>query len=86
LSKLTRSRFSTNLVIPTKEVSIEGKPKVYRDSDTASGHTTGRNFRGDCGSWVPPTTDAKTETIELQSVDADFKIVLSCLLLKKIPM
>jgi len=83
-SKLTQSRFSTNLVIPTKELSIEGRPKVYRDSDTARGHTTVRNFCRDCGSWVPPTTDAKKETVELWPVNADFKIVLTCLLLKRI--
>jgi len=38
--------------IPTKEVTIEGTPKVFVDKDSASGNTVNRHFCGDCGTAI----------------------------------
>jgi hypothetical protein len=46
------SLFSVNLPTPTKDISIIGEPKIYIDRNTDSGHTVGRRFCGDCGSYV----------------------------------
>ncbi|GAA6060124.1 hypothetical protein JCM10212_001421 [Sporobolomyces blumeae] len=46
--------FTVNLVIPTKEIEIqgEGNVKVYEDGNTDSGHTAVRKFCATCGSAI----------------------------------
>jgi len=42
----SRILFSVNMSIPTKEVKIEGTPKIFEDKDSKSGNTVNRNFGG----------------------------------------
>lgn len=39
-----RDRFSLNMVVPTKEVKIEGTPKIFRDTDSVSGNVVRSSF------------------------------------------
>ncbi|MCJ1448005.1 MAG: hypothetical protein MMC23_008518 [Stictis urceolatum] len=47
---------SVNFIVDKTDVTIDGSPKTYSDSNTTSGHTVQRNFCGDCGS--PVATEA----------------------------
>lgn len=40
-----------NLPTPTKDVTIEGQPKIHTDI-AMSGNTADRCFCGDCGRWA----------------------------------
>ncbi|QDS75831.1 hypothetical protein FKW77_001133 [Venturia effusa] len=55
--------FSVNLPVPTKDLTINGTPKVYVDKDTTSGKPVYRNFCGDCGCAIVSTTEAEGHAI-----------------------
>ncbi|KAE8160197.1 Mss4-like protein, partial [Aspergillus tamarii] len=46
------SLFSLNLVVPTKDVVITGKPNNYKEKECASGHHMSRYFCPTCGSAI----------------------------------
>lgn len=46
------SAYSTLAVVPMAELTINGKPKLYTDADTASGNPVERYFCGNCGSPI----------------------------------
>jgi hypothetical protein len=45
------SSFAVNLPTPTKDITIEGQPKIHSDI-AMSGNTADRHFCSDCGSYV----------------------------------
>lgn len=47
---------SISLIVPNSTVTITGQPKIYEDSNTASGKTLQRAFCSHCGSPIYTTS------------------------------
>jgi len=66
------SAYSTLGVVPRSEFSLTaGEPKLYEDSDTASGNTVQRFFCGNCGSPIYSAIDAQPDNIFLKTGTMD---------------
>jgi hypothetical protein len=66
------SAFSTLGVVPKSDFKFTaGAPKLYEDSDTASGNTVQRYFCGNCGSPIYSALDAQPENIFLKTGTMD---------------
>ncbi|KAH9213994.1 Mss4-like protein [Leptodontidium sp. 2 PMI_412] len=53
--------YSSFVVMPTKDVTIIGEPKLYKDYETTSGGLLNRWFCGDCGSAVYSVVEKEPE-------------------------
>ena len=66
------SAFSTLGAVPKAEFAITvGTPKLYEDTDTASGNPVHRYFCGNCGSPIYSAISAQPDTIYLKTGTLD---------------
>jgi hypothetical protein len=66
------SAYSTLAVVPKKEFKFTaGKPKLYEDSDTASGNTVQRYFCGNCGSPIYSAVPSQPDNVFLKTGTLD---------------
>jgi len=66
------SAFSTLGVVPKAEFEFtEGSPKLFEDSDTASGNTVQRYFCGNCGAPIYSAIDAQPDNLFLKTGTMD---------------
>jgi len=66
------SAFSTLAGVPRSDFNVTaGKPKLFRDSDTASGNTVERYFCGNCGSPIYSALSAQPDMIYLKTGTLD---------------
>ncbi len=65
------SAFSTIAAVPKAEFTLRGTPKRYLDSNTASGNTVERHFRGKCGSPIFSVVAAANDMIFVKTGTMD---------------
>lgn len=66
------SAFSTLAAVPKAEFKFTaGKPKLFEDSDTASGNTVQRFFCGNCGSPIYSAIAAQPDNLFLKTGTLD---------------
>lgn len=66
------SSYSTLAVVPKNDFKFTaGKPKLYEDSDTASGNTVRRYFCGNCGSPIYSAVPSQPDNVFLKTGTLD---------------
>ncbi len=65
------SAFSTIYGIPKAAFSMQGTPKLYKDSDTDSGNTVERYFCANCGSPIYSAISSQPEMLFLKTGTLD---------------
>ena len=65
------SAFSTLYGVPKAAFRMTGKPRLYQDSDTASGNTVQRYFCGNCGSPIYSAVPSQPDVLFLKTGTLD---------------